>query len=360
LFTTVLFYHTLTTLFIMSLVLLLTLYGAFQRIATLKELFMYHNNATLLALVSALALSWWMYSSGFLWSTMVGNLVRLASGGPFSKSPIPPRFFDISLPTQIRILILLHAGDALLLSLSVLGLFFKIRHLLHDRAFVCMLILLFVAPLTMVAFEMILRYGDAEYTRFIGYSLAISPPLVASLISANGGRSLRNPVRPNSSYSNHRKLFVLVSALLIFTVVSLQSYPNQGLVPNAREISEELSDEPLIYLTQANSDYQIRLLHFAQSFLPGDSVIIADSVTRVQAIGFCSSEFAGSISYRSGLAPDVGGWEILLLHHPGGSGIFYEPAEWRSSTVILGLEQQNSKIYTNGESFVLARTTGAP
>jgi hypothetical protein len=126
-------------------------------------------------------------------------------------------------------------------------------------------------------------------------------------------------------------------------------------MPSANVVSKDLPpNESIGEVNEVNTIYQRRMIEFAQRYVDGP--IACDLVTQVQIESL--TDFNFSLAYLTPYYPlDKNQPEIkhdyFLVHLPGISGKFSEPAELRTRDLILNTIYNSSIVYTNGESFIL-------
>lgn len=264
--------------------------------------------------------------------------------------PIPSRFFGLDLVGKIRVILVSHAGDAILLLLSLMGILVTVKkeNLYRSRLSFLVFYNLSVWSITLIQFAP--GIGGIGFLRFVTLSLIVSPIFLSILIYYIRGKRANKPI-----------LFIVILSL-IMVLATIELYPYQPLIPSARVISKDLpSDEPLTYVGSVNSAYQRYMLKHAERYIQ-TGLIACDRVTQNQIIGLTSYNFsynrlARYYPFLRLLSDNITEkeYDYFLTHLPGKSGVFSEKAEIRTRGLILEALYNSNVLYTNGESHILAK-----
>ena len=156
-----------------------------------------------------------------------------------------------------------------------------------------------------------------------------------------------------------RKLIVGVVFLLIIFSATIEFYGCQPLVPSANVLYTHLpSSVPLNNMGQVNSIYQRQMTIFAAKYLSGKVAAVFPITTQI--IGLADTNFSlNVVSYDpldSNLTKPY--YDFLLINMPGPAGNYAgNPDLSLNSPSLVGNYISNQTIvYTNGESYVIANT----
>jgi hypothetical protein len=308
----------------------------------------------LLALTSVLFLSWWMYRARFIFNTVVEEIGAFVLYGKIYKAPLPNRLFQIPFQDALIVLWMMHANTIIVFLLASIGviILWWSRHTLPSQLR-NLAVTLFAVELGLVFIlvgQFVSRFGTLEYTRIIGYAVALSPFFA--------GVALWRMHQWNRQVWGITLLTILLLSLM-------QVFPYQPMMPGGSQLFENVDpDEPILYLHTVATDYQADMLEFAESHTRrSDFLILSDKATRDLAYRFWGAEsfrqrrfkyFEYSTATET-TRLDSGDWQVLLLHRAGIAGPLVEPLEFRSRAEINRIlsEPGRSLIYSNGESFVL-------
>ena len=257
---------------------------------------------------------------------------------------IPGRFGQIGLPDQIRVLLTFFGADFLfmfLIAVSVIVII-KDKELVKKRGLI-LLSLYNIAIGSLLVLGLLLNFGANWYDRIPRYTWIFAPVSIGVLISRIRG-------------TRSKFLKILIIGLLI-PLATIELYRSQPLIPSAGSLGEEFpADIPLVYVNQANTAYQRYLIDHASRYLPFDTVIAMDKGTGNQLFGLTDSDFLNShrIIYpyfrEETVIPDS-----FLIHFPGISGKFEEPAQNRTKSLFLSVIHNSNYnvVYLNSESYLL-------
>jgi len=143
-------------------------------------------------------------------------------------------------------------------------------------------------------------------------------------------------------------------------LATIQLYGYQPLMPSASSISKDLPmDEPIGYRVWVNSAYQRNMITHTEKYVPQDTLIACDAVTRNQIIGLTNHNFSSNhIAWYYPLDKTVPerNYNYFLIHRPGKSGAFNEKAEIRTGFLITESLYKSTYniLYNNGESYMLS------
>jgi len=267
-----------------------------------------------------------------------------------------PRFFELNLIDQLRVLTVLHGADIiLLLLLSSFGIIvvakkFRLSKSLKFLFFYLVSLGLYY-PITMLFSRM--QAGLIEYTRILRYASVLSPIFIGIFFYYVKTRLHKG------------KPMILASLLVLITLATVQLYGYQPLIPPSSAISADLpSDEPVVYLSWVgvNSAYQRYMIRHAEKHVGEETVIACDIITQNQIIGLADYDFSPNHLaeyYPFSRLLDDSIIEVehdyFLIHLPGKSGAFGEKAEIRTRSLIIEAINNSSIVYSNGESYILSK-----
>ena len=288
-------------------------------------------------------IAWLSFPARFTLESILKVLVfRVPSGMTPKSGAVPVRFFELlrtDVFSSFQVLLVQHGADALLLLLTLVGLVILLRswRKIGDATkFFC----IFVIPLfVFMGVGILLKVGAFRPLFFIHLTFPIF--FAVFILHVNRRQTKWIPTM----------IFSVMVSLVI-----LQLYPCQPLVPSANVLSLDLSaDEPLFYATEVNSIYQRDMIFFASNHIMKGR-IACDRITRNQILGLAGYDYW--VSYKIDYYPidknqTERQYEFFLTHLPGASGRFQEPVEIRTKSLILSTIYNSSVIYTNGESFIL-------
>jgi hypothetical protein len=130
------------------------------------------------------------------------------------------------------------------------------------------------------------------------------------------------------------------------------------LIPSANIISDELpNDIPVGYVNEVNTIYQRQLVNFILCNIVNGR-IAADGVTYYQISGQASYEYRlNHLTTYYPLDPTQYPvqYDFFAIHVPGRAGVFVENAKIRTNDLILKTIYSSNILYTNGESYLLAK-----
>jgi hypothetical protein len=331
--------HSVTSVILTGILLLIL---ALQRIPHFRP--KYHFRTSTILAIALISLAWLMFPA---YSTLETIVSIFSVSVPTGKTPpseyIPSTFFQLARaePLAAALTFLVYYGaDFFLLILALAGLIimFRIRKNLNNASS----FLMFFGGLVFVIM-IIGVFIKAGPTRALSIEELLFPIFCGIAVFYLG---------------NKRKLLRPLLIILIMVLATLQLYGCQPLIPSANIIYTGLpSNVPIGYVNQVNSIYQRQVVNFALShFAVG--VIACDSVTYNQISGVASSSFL--LSHVTNYYPidtqqPQQEYDLLIIHVPGKAGILAEKADVRSPDLILQTIYNSSVVYTNGESFILAR-----
>jgi len=271
-------------------------------------------------------------------------IARISGAQVNPGQPVPPRFFEIGILDGLRVILVLHGADILLMFLTLIGVMVAVKRLRSKLKPGLMLLFLYLTStwLIMIAILIVLRIGLQWYDRAIAMTSIIFPIF--------SGISL---------YYIDKKIRRKVSVFLILLTVllaTIQLYQYQPLIPSSSAFSADLPvDEPILYINNVVSIYQRQMLKFAEKSISGSMKIASDRATQTQIIGLTDYEMTTLVWYYplSTLSSETK-FDYFLIHLPGKSGVFEEKAEMRTRSLILEAIYNSSIIYSNGESYILA------
>ena len=286
---------------------------------------------------------WLMFPARFTFE----NIVRLGFAGAAKGETIeyvPARFFDLARVNMLEALKTLVAGngaDIFLLLLAFTGLIILLRMWKHLEKASRFLLLASAVIFLFIPIGVLLKMG---MFRIVFFASPLFPIFAGALFQHEGKRGMWL-----------RRVVFSSIILLVILLATLELYSCQPLMPPASVLSKDLpADQPLGYVFGVNSIYQREMIEFAQRNVAGQ--IACDRATGNQITGL--TEFNFSVTHLISYYPldkkqPVQEYYCFLIHLPGISGPFENPAETRTRDLILEAIYNSSNIYTNGESFVL-------
>lgn len=284
----------------------------------------------------------------------VTSLMRVFTSPEMAPNVVPARLFEITLSDAVRVALVIHGRDFLLMGLAVLGSTIIWRHrrewngLLHLYAFLFLVCAAY-------GVLMVGSISGAGYRRFIWAPLAATPFFVGPALWWLMNELPRRAARWHVPLPSLR--LSLVTVLLV--VWAVQFYPLQLLVPKASALAAETSDEYVVWLHEVNSAFQVRMLAWTEANTDSKLRLAFDLWGKRQYQRYFGKE---ALTYRGGYVPlrrpetfDPDRVRLFLLHWPGPAGGLGEQVEYRSAVNIATLRKTEGwgLIYDNGESFIL-------
>lgn len=298
---------------------------------------------------------WWMNNSIFNLDTFTELITNLLG----SATPaIPTRFYEIPLLAQLQVLVVLHLSTAIVLILSLIGLFIFLRRPIKnmstkERAFYSCIIVILSLVVFFVSVQLALNFGALQYSRFIAYAMPLSI-FLGGLALGSLHKEFDKVFSANVSRFTFACLLSLVGVLCL-----IQFFPFQPLVPKANAVSKSLPESQyLVDLVIINTVYQKDMIFFAQNHSTR-GLIASDAVTSYQVYGFSNSSFFSRQVSQSLLlvnsTQDLK-WDLFLLHTTE-AGPFQEKPEYRTEERIESLRlTAGNVIYDNGGSFIISHS----
>jgi len=254
------------------------------------------------------------------------------------------RFFKIGFLDAVRIILVFHGADLLLLLLTLIGIAITYRFRTLRKPEFVLFSLYTVSLALLFTFGYVLNIGLNWYDRTIRLA-AVFTPIFASM----------------SLYyieaKMHRKIVPFLIIVLLLALSTVQLYRCEPLIPAASSFSKNLpDDEPLVYVNNVNTVYQRSMIAHAERSFPTGTKITSDEATQKQLLGLTSVNFSRA---HMGYYPLSGGesreFDYFLIHIPGKSGKFHENAETRTTSLIVSAIYNSSYniLYTNSESYIL-------
>jgi hypothetical protein len=288
-----------------------------------------------------------MFSADFVWLKFVDN-VRLTLQADLAQDPVPIRIYEIPFLDRILVFSFYHARDAVILTLSLIGILLLLISRSHSKLerFLRTYAVLWLVFFGVLVVVLIGSFGAQGYRRFLYYLIILSPPLA--------GYGLWRIVGSLQKVTLHRSIsmFAGVGFLAIILLMCVQIFPYQPSMPTftVRDTGERIS--PLLYMHQVNTLSQYWMLDFGLNQLSTNSQLITDYIGSRQAMLFFDRKTRDRSRRTINQRPEPA---FLLLHMPGTAGAYAEQAEYRSPSAIQSwIESPNmSKIYDNGGSFIL-------
>jgi hypothetical protein len=296
----------------------------------------------LLAAVS-ICTAWLLFSAKFTLEQFVRLLFFYAPSGstPGSES-IPSPFFsliNVDIFGAVRIVLITYGAEIFVLLLALGGLIVSLKKLRHVDNVSKFIVLIFGVMLLLAPVGFFMKLGGF---RVLDSANILFPIFVGVLILNRANR--RTWVRS-----------VILLSIMFFAFSEL--YPCQPIVPSANTLQKDLPPtEPIVYVTFVNSIYQRQVIGFAKSYAQG--LIACDAITLNQIQGLTDADFYNShLAWYYPLDKNLvkEQYDFFIVHIPGISGVYTEPAAIRTKDIILETVYNSSITYTNGESFVLRR-----
>jgi hypothetical protein len=296
-----------------------------------------------------ISLVWLVFSAGATFDNILSVFVSGASGGPTpGAEQIPSRFFELihtNFLGALNTALVFYGGEICLLLTALVGLvvLLKVRSKLNAawRFLIVFVELVFLAA----PVGLLLRVGLFRVLYFAGL---LSPIFCAVAIL---------------SVSKKRAWLGAIVLLPIMILAPVEFYACQPLIPSSHSVSPNLpTNEPIVYVDVANSVYQRQLVFFARDYATG--TIASDDMTTNQIVGLTDLAFVlkhvGWVTYYPIGKNQSQKYDYFLIHVPGISGGFAEPAELRTSQRILDAIYNSSVAYSNGESYFLIHIPTGP
>jgi len=318
----------------------------------------FQARAPIVLFLIVLNASWLSYVATDLFRGTFVNIIKnylntitgVSSLTGFPTTGIISRFFELHFLDKLRIIILYYGGDIALLFLMLIGILILVKKFHSNRS----LMFLSFYILSLWLFEIVhlmftgARAGLFEFNRIFEHTLLLSP-----IFGAISLHYLQKKFR------NSKLVMFIILLLIILAAVELYGY--QPLVPSARVIGLPY-DEPIVYVTDVNSVYQRRMIDFAERYSGDETHIASDTVTLNQVIGLTSSDFSSKsllwyypFSRLLNQSIITMEYDYFLIHVPGKSGPFQDKVETHTRSLILEAVHNSNIVYTNGESYVLAK-----
>ncbi len=306
-------------------------------------------------LAGILFLSYRLLETDRVFQVVLKTAMDLVSNDGETASAVPQRIFEITPSDAILTTLLLH-GRALLIyalsGLSFIALWRRRRDFTQYLPFFSYLVLVYAA---FVALVVIAAGSGIGYTRFMSASFALSPFFVGL-----GLWWVEENVFPN--LFGRRWIVRIASFGLVGMIIGIwgaEFFNAQPLVPTASSIEPGLNEEYIVWIHAANSAYQERMLHFAETNASPETRFAIDVDGQRQFrryFGIEASALRGMYLPLHWQQPvDTKKVKIFLLHWPGKAGGLGEKVEYRSVSRLSSLRDTPrwGLIYDNGESFIL-------
>lgn len=156
-----------------------------------------------------------------------------------------------------------------------------------------------------------------------------------------------------------RKLIVGAVFFLIIILATIQFYGCQPLVPSANVLYKNV--RPSVQLTYSglvNSIFQRQMIIFAEKYVSG--VIATATPINTQILGLTNTNFSLNVKSYDPLDTSLPKpyYDYLLLNIPGQAGYYTGNADpsLNDPVLVSNYISNNTIIYTNGESYVLANS----
>jgi len=274
----------------------------------------------------------------------------LIGGGP---AIIPGRFFEVPFSAEVIFFALnyvMYAVIGLMSFVGIIVLFVKLRHKNQEiyEKFYIFLLSIISAIIALLAFQVLSGFSGIGFGRFIIFAIVLSPFLVGLFLWHL------------NEYFNGNRLGSALTVLLLFLCISIsliQIFPCQPIAPRANVLSKDLpADEYIFDFRSVNTVYQEEVILFTERFTSNNTRVASDVVTRWQINGFANDTFIRRHIYQSPLQyPDLS-WDVFVLHYDGKAGPLNEKVEYRTSERLTELKDTlGNVVYDNGESFIIVR-----
>lgn len=330
--------HSFTSIaFSMLLFVAYFLSQALRRIRNLSDSAYAKPSFTTLMIIMTIGIAWFsQISTTFDVSlrTLTRHLLIVEEGAPRF---LYPRFFEIGFLDGLRVILVFHGADVLLILLTLIGFVLTYK---KNRMFLSWYI---VSLALFFVFGYAFDIGLGWYDRTIRLLLVFAPIFAGLCL-----------------YYFETKAKKIVPGLIIGSLLVLstaQLYNCQPLIPAASSFSIDLpDDEPLVYVNQVNTVYQRLMIAHTERFVPPDAKIASDAITQAQMLGLTSISFYDTHTEYYPLSnKEPSEFDYFLIHLPGKGGGFSEQAERRTMSLILSAIYNSSynTVYTNGESYIL-------
>lgn len=301
--------------------------------------------------------SWFMFQSDYLFNIFIRNIYeQIFLSTPPLKALIPQKFFEVGMLSKIRISLICHSRDLILILNSLIGclVFFKyrfrkkgeqIKNFYDYVYFVSVLTVIFI----LLLYSIVSNFGDLEYTRYIYYGLLFSPFFM--------GISIAYYEKTLSQYFKKfiSKLILFTILLSIFYISLIQFYPYQPLVPTANSLNIN-SNDPIVNFHNINTEYRINAIKYTEGHISENTFLCTDISTKKQIQAFATKSLYDKVGYTLSMSEPLSRSHILfLLHDIGFSGVYVEPVENRTRSRIDNLKTSYNMVYSNGGFFLLER-----
>lgn len=309
--------------------------------------------------LATLFFTWLIFKANFVYEKLVDYMKQILMGTS-KETLIPERFFALPFFERLIIFVIKHIKDFLVITLSFIGFIVLIKQFNKNVHLVKNLYLPLICLLSSIAsfifFQSATNFAEIEYRRFIDYMMPFTPFFVGLFFW-----DLENRLKKSVK---QKFVIVFLLALVFFSLILislLQVFPYQPIVPRANVLSKDMPESDYIVdFRMVNTNYQIKMIQFAERFSTAGTRVTSDVVTRWQIFGFASETFSTKYIWDRPL--EIGTftgneqWNILLLHYCGKSGPLNEKIEYRTSEALAILRKALvNNIYDNGESFILSK-----
>lgn len=309
-----------------------------------------------ISILLILLLSWviiQLFRSTSLFSSII-SVFQKAFFGDLVVDVVPERLFVLSLIDQLRVVIVYHVKDIVILLLSLLGMGILLKNdSLKSKPIFYKLYLpvvaLLISVIGIMSFQYLTHFGPIEYGRFIRYA-AVFSPLLVGLFFWFFEKKLERISNGNLRKATHSLMIALIISI---TLISFFSY--QPLVPQSKAFSPDLPEgQYIINRGMVNTVYQQRMILFTEFYYNGADKITSDVTGLWQIRGFTNESFYKNHIYFSPLdSQRVLNWDLFLLHYDGKAGSLSEKAEYRTDERVNAFRIDNNVLYDNGGSFTL-------
>jgi len=277
--------------------------------------------------------------------TEIPYMERLLGYEAVAGVAIPPRLFELGFTEALKVAIIFHGGDMLLMFLTLIGIVIAAKNF-HTRSkstFIFLSLYVTSLWLFLAVGLLVFNFGEQWYDRILRMTSTVSP-IFASIPFFHMKKGIRNT-----------KLAIFLIGLVI--LAPIQHYRCQPLVPPASAYSKDLpTDEPVVYINIVNSAYQIHMIKHSETYFPQGKLIACDRVTRDQIFGLTNRTFPYSHLawyYPLEMGATERRYDYFLIHLPGKSGVLLEKAEARTKSLIYDAMTHSNILYTNAESYIL-------
>jgi hypothetical protein len=337
--------HSISSIVFTALLILLLFLKRFSRLGISSFL-----SITKVLTIVLITCAWLMFQAGATLQTLVNIItVQVPTATTPGSEQIPVGSLKLLLISPLSTLgsiVVLYGADILFLFMTVASLLLmlrmrkKLNHISKFLAILCLVVLILmpVGVILQAGFPRLLNV--AEFMLFPIFSSIF----VFSILSKN---------------TRIRKLIVGIVLFLILFLATLQFYECQPLMAPANVVHKELP--PNIYSSYiglVNSIYNRQMILFAERYVPG-RIATVDPIT-TQIIGLTYANFSLNVVSYDPLDASLPKpqYDYFLINMPGPAGDYAGTSDLslNDPTTMSNYILNQTIIYTNGESYVLANS----